>query len=91
MANRSGRPRRRRGIARNLGTVEVHPVEFGGLGCGEQVSEHGGMEFGRWDFGDGRGLVEFEALADPGACVCQSCRLTRAWLASLPAGLRAEH
>lgn len=90
MANRSGRPRRRQRMGRNLGLVEVYPVEVNGLGCGEQVSEHGTMEFGSWDFGDGRGLVEFEAQADPGACVCPSCRLTRAWLASLPAGLREQ-
>ena len=72
-----------------FGRVEVRPIDLGPE-CGEQIAEYGGVEVGRWDFGDGRGLVEFEALASPGACICLSCRLTRGWLASLPAGLRTQ-
>ena len=86
MANRRRSTGRRANRARGV-TVQVRDL---GLGedqpaCGERVTRDGGIEFGEWDFGDGRGPVAFELVVRPGECLCTSCRLTRARIASLGA------
>ena len=85
MSQSSGR-RGRRASRRLRTSVSVRAVTEPPR-CGDRITEHGGIEFGEWDFGDGRGIVAFEALVAAGECLCQDCRLTRALLASH--GLRA--